>query len=180
MKPVGRALLSFAPTWLVVLSVVAAEAAVFTTQAPPLGHAIVYGAVGALALAAWPFRLAASGTLTKLRLPTTADALGEAEQLRRELEGLEDGRPIKQLDAFLDKRNTLASVLRKRLEAGELTYARYLTTAEQVFEAALHNLHEIAVAEMSISAIDDEDLDLFRYAETVEEAWNMIRQFHHH
>ena len=28
--------------------------------------------------------------------------------------------------------------------------------------------------------IDDEDLDLFRYAETAEEAWDMIRQFHHH
>ena len=28
--------------------------------------------------------------------------------------------------------------------------------------------------------IDDEDLDLFRYAETAEEAWQMIRQFHHH
>jgi len=28
--------------------------------------------------------------------------------------------------------------------------------------------------------IDDEDLDLFRYAETAEEAWEMIRQFHHH
>ena len=28
--------------------------------------------------------------------------------------------------------------------------------------------------------IDDEDLDLFRFAETAEEAWEMIRQFHHH
>ncbi len=28
--------------------------------------------------------------------------------------------------------------------------------------------------------IDDEDLDLFRYAETPQEAWDMIRQFHHH
>ncbi len=28
--------------------------------------------------------------------------------------------------------------------------------------------------------IDDADLDLFRYAETAEEAWNMIRQFHSH
>jgi uncharacterized protein (TIGR00730 family) len=27
--------------------------------------------------------------------------------------------------------------------------------------------------------IDDEDLDLFRYAETAEEAWEMIRKFHH-
>jgi hypothetical protein len=29
-------------------------------------------------------------------------------------------------------------------------------------------------------AIDDEDLDLFRFAEKPEEAWQMIRQFHHH
>jgi len=28
--------------------------------------------------------------------------------------------------------------------------------------------------------INDEDLDLFRYAETAQEAWEMIRQFHHH
>jgi uncharacterized protein (TIGR00730 family) len=28
--------------------------------------------------------------------------------------------------------------------------------------------------------IDDEDLDLFRYAEGAEEAWDMIRRFHHH
>lgn len=27
--------------------------------------------------------------------------------------------------------------------------------------------------------IDDEDLDLFRYADSAEEAWEMIRQFHH-
>ena len=26
--------------------------------------------------------------------------------------------------------------------------------------------------------IDDEDLDLFRYAETAEEAWEMIQRFH--
>jgi predicted Rossmann-fold nucleotide-binding protein len=26
--------------------------------------------------------------------------------------------------------------------------------------------------------IDDEHLDLFRYAETAEETWDMIRQFH--
>jgi len=28
--------------------------------------------------------------------------------------------------------------------------------------------------------IDDADLDLFRFAETAEEAWNVIRQFHQH
>jgi uncharacterized protein (TIGR00730 family) len=29
-------------------------------------------------------------------------------------------------------------------------------------------------------AIDDEDLDLFTYAETAEQAWNIIQQFHNH
>ena len=28
--------------------------------------------------------------------------------------------------------------------------------------------------------IDDQDLDLFRFAETAQEAWEIIRQFHHH
>jgi cell division protein ZapA (FtsZ GTPase activity inhibitor) len=37
-----------------------------------------------------------------------------------------------------------------------MTYARYLSTAQQVYLAALNNLHEVAVAEQSVSAIDDD------------------------
>jgi hypothetical protein len=45
-------------------------------------------------------------------------------------------------------------VLNRRLDAGELTYARYLTTAQQVYLSALDNLHEIAISLRSISTID--------------------------
>jgi hypothetical protein len=37
-----------------------------------------------------------------------------------------------------------------------MTYARYLSSAQQVYLSALDNLHEVAVAEQSVSAIDDE------------------------
>ncbi len=37
-----------------------------------------------------------------------------------------------------------------------MTYARYLSTAQQVYLAALENLREVAVAEQSVSAIDDD------------------------
>jgi hypothetical protein len=43
----------------------------------------------------------------------------------------------------------------RRLDAGELTYARYLATSQQVFSSALDNLHEVAVAYESISTIDE-------------------------
>ena len=51
-------------------------------------------------------------------------------------------------------------MLGSRLDAGELTYARYLTTAQAVYESTLENLHEVAVAQRSISAIDGEYIEL--------------------
>jgi hypothetical protein len=80
-------------------------------------------------------------------------------ELEAELGELEDARPARQLQAVQEKRDNLAEVLKRRLDAGELTYARYLTTAQQVYIAALDNLHEVAVAQRSISAIDDAYID---------------------
>ena len=40
-----------------------------------------------------------------------------------------------------------------------MTYARYLSSAQHVYLAALENLHEVAVAEQSVSAIDDDYID---------------------
>ena len=54
------------------------------------------------------------------------------------------------------KRGSLTKVLERRLDAGELTYARYLSTAQQVYTSALDNLHEVAVAYHSISSIDED------------------------
>ena len=64
-----------------------------------------------------------------------------------------------QLDALLSKRQSLINVLKRRLDAGELTYARYLSTSQQVFSSALDNLHEVAVAYESISTIDETYID---------------------
>jgi hypothetical protein len=49
----------------------------------------------------------------------------------------------------------LVNVLERRLDAGELTYGRYLATSQQVVNAAMHNLHEVALAYESVSTIDE-------------------------
>jgi hypothetical protein len=79
--------------------------------------------------------------------------------LRAELGALDDTQPTEQLDALLQKRQTMIKVLQRRLDAGELTYARYLATSQEVFSSALDNLHEVAVASESISTIDETYID---------------------
>jgi hypothetical protein len=83
----------------------------------------------------------------------------ELSKLVAELEALDDTRPAYQLNAIQEKRDNLVGVLNSRLEAGEMTYARYLSSAQHVYLAALENLHEVAVAEKSVSAIDVDYID---------------------
>ena len=82
-----------------------------------------------------------------------------ARIIAAELEALDDTRPAHQLRAIQEKRDSLVGVLNSRLEAGEMTYARYLSSAQHVYLAALENLREVAVAEQSVSAIDDNYID---------------------
>ena len=70
----------------------------------------------------------------------------EIASLRAELGALADTQPTEQLDALLQKRQSLINVLQHRLDAGELTYARFLGTSQQVFSSALDKLHEVGVA----------------------------------
>jgi hypothetical protein len=83
----------------------------------------------------------------------------ELAALEEELNALDDSRPARQLRAIQEKRDNLADVLARRLNAGELTYGRYLTTAEQVYSAALDNIREVAVGLQSISAIDEDYIE---------------------
>jgi hypothetical protein len=53
----------------------------------------------------------------------------------------------------------LINVLTRRLDAGELTFGRYLSTSQQVFTSGLDNLHEVALAYESISTIDETYID---------------------
>ena len=79
--------------------------------------------------------------------------------LKRDLDRLEDERPAYQLQAIGEKRDNLVAMLDRRLEAGELTYARYLSTAQQVYLAVISNLREVVVAIGSISTIDPDYID---------------------
>jgi hypothetical protein len=115
-----------------------------------------------VAAIAWPFTMSATGTLSKLQfeVPRVEEVdPQEIATLRAELDALTDTQPAEQLDALLQKRQSLINVLQRRLDAGELTYARYLATSQDVFSSALDNLHEIALASESISTIDETYID---------------------
>jgi hypothetical protein len=45
------------------------------------------------------------------------------------------------------------------MDAGELTYGRYLGSAQKVYEAAIRNLGEVAVSLRSVSTIDIDYID---------------------
>lgn len=92
-----------------------------------------------------------------LRAPGELGSTGATRlaALETELARLKAGQPLAQLRLLRDKLDKLATVLRHRLDAGELTYGRYLGTAEQVYLAALDNLHEIALVLASQSPEDE-------------------------
>ncbi|HAA03240.1 MAG TPA: hypothetical protein DCZ69_17245 [Syntrophobacteraceae bacterium] len=65
-----------------------------------------------------------------------------------------------QVRMLREKYQNLAEVLRRRLDAGELTYRRYLGMAESVYFAAIENLQDVAISLRSISTIDPTALRL--------------------
>lgn len=72
--------------------------------------------------------------------------------------GFRDGG--EQVQTLRQKYRNLADVLGRRLDAGELTYRRYLGMAESVYLAALENLQDVAISLRSISTIDPAALGL--------------------
>lgn len=157
MKSWWRAVVKYPATWLAIALVVVAVWAILAWFQPPTVLAVIVVVLGVIAVAVWPVAMSATGTLTRLQFEvpklSDVDATGLAA-LEQELEALDDERPIHQLRAMRDKRNNLVDVLNRRLDAGELTYARYLTTAQQVYLSALDNLHEIAISLRGIGTID--------------------------
>lgn len=169
MKSWWRAVISYPPTWIAAVMLGATVWLVLEVIDPPAVLAGVLVGLAVVAAVAWPFTMSATGTLSKLQFevprveeidPATIAAL------RAELDALADTQPAEQLDALMQKRQSLITVLERRLDAGELTYGRYLATSQQVFNSALDNLHEIALASESISTIDETYIDR-RLAELV-------------
>ncbi len=153
-----KAVVSYPPTWIAAVLLGATVWLVLTVLDPPGVLVVVLIVLAVIAAAAWPFTMSATGTLAKLQfeVPRVEEVdPAEIAALRAELDALVDTQPTEQLDALLSKRQSLINVLERRLDAGELTYARYLATSQQVFASALDNLHEVAVAYESISTIDE-------------------------
>ena len=162
MKSWWKAVVEYPATWLAIALVAFGIWIILALLEPPFFMTMILLAIGAVAIVAWPIAMSATGTLSRLQfqapeLPEVG--VEEMAKLTEELEALDDTRPAYQLSALEEKRDNLVEVLNRRLEAGELTYARYLSTAQQVYLAALDNLSEVAVAERSISAIDTEYID---------------------
>ena len=162
MKSWSRSVVSYPPTWIAAVLLGATVWIVLTIIDPSGVFVAILIVLALLAIIAWPFTMSASGTLAKLQfeIPRVEEVdQEEIAALRAQLEPLDDSQPTEQLDALLQKRQSLINVLQRRLDAGELTYARYLSTSQQVFSSALGNLHEVAVANESISTINETYID---------------------
>ncbi|MGB0113975.1 MAG: hypothetical protein WBP59_12190 [Ilumatobacteraceae bacterium] len=158
----GKAVATYPPTWFAAIVLGATVWLVLTVIDPPAVMVVVLAILAVLAVLAWPFTMSATGTLAKLQfeIPRVEEVnVQEIAALRADLDALSDTQPTEQLEALLQKRQSLINVLQRRLDAGELTYARYLATSQQVFASALDNLHEVVVAAESISTIDETYID---------------------
>ena len=152
-----RTVATYPATWLAIALVVVAEVLIFSWFDPPFLIALALVALGAFAIITWPLTMSATGTLNRLRFPTvdlTAEDPADLDALRSELAGLDDPRPARQLEQLQQKRRNLIDVLERRLDAGELTFSRYLGTAQRVYTSAVDTLGEVAVSLQSVSAID--------------------------
>lgn len=162
MKSWSRSVVRYPPTWIAAVLLGATVWLVLTIIDPSGLFVAILIVLALLAIVAWPFTMSASGTLAKLQFEVPRVEEVDQEEiaaLRVQLEPLHDSQPTEQLDALLQKRQSLINVLQRRLDAGELTYARYLSTSQQVFSSALGNLHEVAVANESISTINETYID---------------------
>jgi hypothetical protein len=157
-----KAVVRYPQTWIAIVAVVVAVVATLLLLEPSTPIAIAVVAVGVIFIVLWPVVLSATGTLKQLQfdVPRLQDVSEtELRLLAHQLERLDDPRPARQLAAIGEKRDNLMAVLDRRLQPGELTYARYQSTAQQVYLAVISNLREVEVALGSISTIDPDYID---------------------
>jgi hypothetical protein len=162
--------------------VLVVEWLLFSWFGPGLLMSLLLILLGVVALVGWPLAMAITGTLNARMYPIadlTTDDEEALAKLEADLETVECDQGLSQLRRLRQKRDNLAEVLGRRLNAGELTYGRYLGTAQGVYQASIDNLRETAVALQSISAIDHEYVER-RLAELTEandsEAEAIIRE----
>jgi hypothetical protein len=143
--------------------VVLSELLYFSTFPFSLLFAATAILLGVASLALWARWLVHSAAFARLRYDLTREA-HEARapmlaQLKSDLQQLGATQGVGQLDQLQRKFDSMIGVLSSRLDAGELTYSRYLDTAEQVYLSAIDNLQDVAISLRSVSTIDRAMLD---------------------
>ena len=129
-----------------------------------LGPGIVaLGAViggGAIALGGWAINQVlrrdffANQYVTELREQLLNRHLVEMSNIQAGLTGLGNDNGLAQLRRVKEKFDAFKLVLASKLQETELTYARYLGIAEQVYFAVLDNLSRVVNVSRSMAAID--------------------------
>lgn len=153
-----RALLSFPPTWLVLLVMAAAEWGFFSWFQPSPVMAAAAVALGAILLLLWPFIVARAATFSNAYYDTPSrpsrDSPASLADLATDLKQLGAVQGLQQMQKLAPLLDNLRAVLNRRLSAGELTYGRYLGAAEQVANGVTDNLRDVDVTLRSIRNID--------------------------
>ncbi len=154
-------MLAHPATWVVGAAAGSLEWGFLTWFQPPWPMTLASLALTLALLVLWPALLVRSRSfaLRYYGLPEAAGALAGLPELESELRRLDSTQGVSQLQLLGQKRDNFITVLGRRMDAGELTFARYLDTAEQVYGAAIDNLHEVAVTLASLSSIDREYID---------------------
>ena len=143
--------------WIVVVAIVAVAVSVLVVLDLPTMVALAVIAIGAVVAALAPLGYRGKRDVRRRaseRWQRTSADRADLRQLQAELDALEDPRPSYQFHAIGEKRDNLIAILARRMEAGELTFARYRASAQQVHEAVISNLREVSIASSAISAID--------------------------
>lgn len=151
-------LLSHYLTWAAIAVIGGLETGFFYWFRPSLIMSAVVLALGLALLALW-FPIFRRSDAFSTTVYQWIEAEAEVQKARlAELEAdfreLDFSQGASQINLLRDKLGTLTEILKRRLDSGELTFGRYLGMAQEVYGAALDNLHEVAVALRSVSTID--------------------------
>ncbi len=145
-------------SWAALAVVAGLEVGFFYWFRPSLIMAAVALGLGLLCLLLWVPMFLHSTAFTKsvYRWIEAQEAaqLAKLESLAADFDELAFDKGATQLRLLRNKLESLTQVLKRRLDSGEMTYGRYLGMAQEVYGAALDNLHEVAVALRSVSTID--------------------------
>lgn len=153
-----KALLSSPLSWVVII-LCAGFAVGFTVWfQPPFLLQVGAIAVAAVMFLLWPLLFAGSAefTQTYYRLPAEIriDDPEHLDMLEQDLARLGATQGAEQLRKLRPLLADLREVLNQRLSSGEVTFARYMGAAEQVYLSALDNLRDVDVALRSVQSID--------------------------